>query len=110
MRRFLPYSSRTIAGALVVVAVAACADSDRVPLTAPSRPVFARGSCALGMSDAQVRTFIADLLTAVNALEASGALNAGQAGALRNHLQSALAAIDSGNYCAAQAKLQAFRE
>jgi Tol biopolymer transport system component len=68
-------------------------------------PRSAGVSCELGVS----RAAIEDLIAAVDALEASGALTAGQANALRGHLESALRALDAGNLCAAQAQLEAFR-
>ncbi len=98
--------------ALAVGALLATACADR---TAPNpiyadTPSFLATSCALGLSEGEVRAAISDLIDQVDALEASGALNAGQAGALRNHLRNALRALDDGNLCPAVAQLRAFRD
>lgn len=73
----------------------------RVAAAAPPAP-----SCELEVS----RAAIEDLIAAVDALEASGALTAGEANALRGHLENALRSYDAGNRCAALAQLEAFRQ
>lgn len=94
----------------MLFAVAGCAEA---PLLAPDAGeviAFAPGHCALGVSDSDAETAIAELLAEINALEAAGTLNAGQARALRNHLSNASRSLDRGQVCAALAQLRAFRE
>lgn len=95
-----------------LVAVAACGAEDRLP-TGPEPPtssINAGGTCELGLTETEILAEIAALRAAIDALEAGGALNAGQALALRNHLNSAERALAAGNLCAARASLRAFRE
>lgn len=90
----------------------ACADPEAAGITSPEGDLFAAAvdACVLGVTDGEARTLIASLLLEIDGLEASGALNAGQASALRNHLQNVLRHVDAGRYCAALAQLDAFRQ
>jgi Tol biopolymer transport system component len=102
-------NSRLVALAVVLV-VLACSDPGAVgPTSPPTRPLPAR-SCALGLSDADAIAIINDLIAEVNSLESNGTLSSGQASALRSHLESILQSIAAGNYCAAAAQLQAYRQ
>ena len=95
-----------------LVAVAACGAEDRLP-TGPERPTSsmnAGGTCELGLTETEILAEITALLAEVDALEASGALSAGQARALRTHLDNAARALAGGRSCAARASLGAFRE
>jgi alpha-tubulin suppressor-like RCC1 family protein len=102
-------SAATFGSAALVLAVS-CTDSNSPTLAAPASPSFATSACTLGLTDAEARATISDLTAAVNALEASGVLNSGQANALRGHLLNILKSIDAGNYCAAKSQLQAFKD
>jgi alpha-tubulin suppressor-like RCC1 family protein len=103
--RLICYAS--VGAALVL---AACSDRETPSLAAPNRPTFATSACTIGLTDAEARATIAELTAAVNALEAAGTLTAGQANALRTHLENILRSINSGNYCAAKSQLQAFKD
>lgn len=71
---------------------------------------FAPGpTCELGVSEADARAEIAALQAEIDALEDAGALNSGQARALRNKLDNALRHLDAGRLCPALAQLRAFR-
>lgn len=96
----------TVMAALAVTT--SCTDTRPSSPTAPELPSFAVTSCALGVTQEEALALIADLLTQVDALEASGALNAGQANALRNHLNTAAGHILAGRMCAALAAMGAF--
>ena len=101
--------SLCVAGALLILA-AACSDRAPPAPTGPEGPSLAKSSCTLGVPDATALSTIADLVAAVNALEAAGSLTAGQANALRQHLESARQAILAQDYCTALTKLRTFRE
>ena len=101
--------SLCVAGALLILA-AACSDRAAPAPTGPEGPSLAKSSCTLGVPDATALSTIADLVAAVNALEAAGSLTAGQANALRQHLESARQAILAQDYCTALTKLRTFRE
>ncbi len=94
-------------------AISACSPGE-LPTAPQSRPASltaeAGATCSLGGSEADVLAEIATLRAQVDALEAAGALNAGQAGALRNHLDNAERALTDGHLCAARASLRAFRQ
>lgn len=104
MRRLTPY------GLVPVVLLAVgCTDPNPVAPRIP-RAVSLATDCALGMSDADAIAALDALTAAVNALEASGSLSAGQANALRKHLENVRKSIATGNYCAAASQLTAFKE
>ena len=87
-----------------------CAPGERSLPTGPDGPSLAKQSCDLGATDAELSALIGQLIARVEALAASGALNAGQANALRAHLEGVRQAILEGKYCSARAKLNAFLE
>jgi hypothetical protein len=101
--------TRSLYFVVALLLVAACTNRDPSNPTAPETLALAE-ACELGISDQEARDQINDLIAEVNALEASGALNSGQANALRNHLETALGHIDAGRYCPAKAQLEAFRD
>jgi alpha-tubulin suppressor-like RCC1 family protein len=81
------------------------------PVSAPETALLAaHDACQLGATTEEALHLIDELLAEVDALEASGALNSGQARALRNHLENARRHIEEGRFCAARAQLRAFRE
>jgi hypothetical protein len=93
----------------------ACSDEGPTLLTPSPSAQFSGGmgegpDCALGLPDEEALAEIDALLEEVDALEESGALNRGQARALRNHLNNARQQIEAGRSCPALAQLQAFRE
>jgi serine protease len=106
---------RTLVSLLVLApAATACLDERNAPLspTTESAASIVRTDterCAMSASDAEVRAELEALLAEVGKLEASGALNAGQARALTNHLRNALADLERGQHCPARAQLEAFR-
>ena len=99
-RSHYPY---VLSGLLFVIA---CNNDARPVPTAPGVAPLAVVECEASVSYAAID----DLLTAVNALESSGALTSGEATALRNHLESAMRSLNAGNSCAAQAQLRAFEQ
>lgn len=93
----------------------ACSDEGPALLTPSPSAQFSEGTGegpdrALGLPDEEALAEIDALLEEVDALEESGALNRGQARALRNHLNNARRQIEAGRSCPALAQLQAFRE
>jgi alpha-tubulin suppressor-like RCC1 family protein len=86
-----------------------CSDAPETRLTAPE-PLLSMVECELGVPLADAYDEITALRAEVDALEASGALNSGQAQALRNKLDSAREHLDAGRVCPALAQLEAFRE
>ena len=104
MSRFRPL----IVAALLLLP--ACTQEDVLAPTEAPSVAFAQADCALAITNEQAIELIDNLISAVDALEAAGALNAGQARALRNHLQSARAALEAGKACAAKSHLKSFRQ
>lgn len=94
--------------AVSMLAAAACADGN------PTEPQPVEAAfmthCMLAVSDADAAAEIAALRAEIDALEADGVLSAGQARALRNHLDNAQRSLDAGRECPALAQLRAFRE
>ena len=73
----------------------------RPPVAKLILPAYRPRSCStrlneVGVSDADVRSALAALIAEVHAVETSGALSSGQAGALRNHVRSMHAARMAG--------------
>jgi Tol biopolymer transport system component len=107
--RIRPPIARAVAFAGVAF-LAACSSDTATPPTAPGAPLANVASCTLGLTDAEVRTEIAALIAEIDALEQTGTLTAGQANALRGHLQNALRQLDAGKTCPALTMLEAFRQ
>jgi hypothetical protein len=104
-------SARLVLATLAVAILAACEERVAPPLSAPESAALAQhAGCDLGVSDAEALTLIQGLMDEVDQLEADGSLNAGQASALRNHLENARMHIEAGRYCPALAQLNAFHE
>lgn len=94
----------------LVLLLASCSDEPADRLIAPQDLVLLSSStCELGLPLAGAYAEIARLRAEVDLLEASGSLNAGQATALRNHLDNAIRQLDAGRNCPALAQLRAFR-
>jgi alpha-tubulin suppressor-like RCC1 family protein len=90
---------------------AACADRTPVDLAAPDDAAFSNvAGCELGVPLEEAYELMDELIAEVNALEETGALNAGQARALRNHLANARLRMQQDGACAALARLNALRE
>jgi Tol biopolymer transport system component len=87
----------------------ACSDPGPIGPRLP-RSATLEQSCALGLSDADAIAALNALTAQVDVLEASGFISAGQANALRKHLDNIRKSIASGNYCPAQSQLNAFKE
>lgn len=100
---------RRIALLPLLVLAAACSEAPPLALDPAPTAAFAIGTCELAVSDADAAAVIAALRAEVDALEAAGSLNPGQARALRNHLDNAQRSLDDGRVCAALAQLRAFR-
>jgi TolB protein len=94
---------------LLLVPGSAC--DNRVPLTTERSAIplldHVAEHCPLGLPETEVLEAIDALLGEIDALEASGSLNAGQAAALRRHLENARRALLEGRRCAARAQLGA---
>jgi len=101
---------RAASTAAALVLLVGCADVSAPTRAAPSSPSLVTSTCSLGMTDDEAEAAIATIGATIDALEASGALNSGQANALRKHLQNILKSIASGNYCAAKSQIQAFND
>jgi hypothetical protein len=102
---------RTVVPLLVLALLAACAD--RSPLSLldpPDAASLGSAGCELGVPLADAYAGIATLLAEIDALETAGALNSGQARALRNHLNNVTRHLDEGRYCPALAQLHATHE
>jgi alpha-tubulin suppressor-like RCC1 family protein len=103
---------RKTASLIVLAAALLTGCADRSLPTAIGDPLLALDQapgCELGLSDSEAIAGIDALLAEVDALEAAGALNAGQARAVRNHLTHARRQIERGMYCPARAMLRAAR-
>lgn len=100
--------------AATLLVLAGCTPEGSPGVAAPDDAGFigaaSNGACTLDVPDAEAYLHLDALLAEIDALEASGALNAGQARALRNHLGSARRHIEEGNYCPALDQLVAFRD
>jgi hypothetical protein len=105
---------------LLALALFTAACADHSPVNVPDAPDTehagdhathaAAAGCALGVEAVVVEATIAGLIDQVDALEADGVLNDGQARALRTHLENARAHLEAGRVCPARAMLNAFRE
>jgi alpha-tubulin suppressor-like RCC1 family protein len=95
--------------AVPIILATGCSDAPETRLTAPE-PLLSMLECELGVPLADAYAEIAALRAEVDALEDSGALNSGQAQALRNKLDIARQHLDAGRVCPALAQLGAFRE
>jgi alpha-tubulin suppressor-like RCC1 family protein len=88
----------------------ACTDRQTVtPLAVETAVLASAAECELGLPLAEVYDALDALQAEIDALEAAGALNSGQAKALRNHLANARRHLDAGRTCPALAQLRAFR-
>jgi hypothetical protein len=91
-------------------ATAACGDHYPTLPLAADPPAFDASACELGLDDAEAIGAAQDLIAAIDALEADGKLSAGQAIALRAHLESVIHHIEEGRYCPALVQLAAFQQ
>jgi alpha-tubulin suppressor-like RCC1 family protein len=87
-----------------------CFHDSGAVLTAPDGPLMSTHACELPVSLADAYAEIEALRAQVDALEAAGHLNPGQANALRNHLDNARRHLDAGRICPALAQIRGFRE
>lgn len=92
-----------------ILLAAGCSEAPESRLTGPTS-LQSSHTCELEVPLADAVAEIAALRAEVDALEASGALNSGQANALRNHLDNAQRHLDAGRVCPALAQLRAFGE
>lgn len=95
----------------IVASFAACSDQRLVePLDPAGGASVTAERCDLVVQDGLVLQRIEALRPHIERLRQDGALNAGQARSLENHLDNAGRQIEAHRYCPARAHLAAFRE
>ena len=95
---------------LSVTIAVACADAPDSPLGPGAPTGVAEATCEPLASDESLGVLVEGLQTEVEALEAAGAINGGQAQALKRHLTNAERQTERDEFCAARDQLAAFRE
>jgi serine protease len=91
-------------------AVSACSERSDPVAPSPASLSTAMERCELALSDADAAIEIQRLFAEIASLESDGALNGGQAGALRTRLGSAQESLSAAQYCPARAQLGSLRE